>query len=254
MADVYALAAKATADTRAAQEKRYQELLAITEQVSGLYGEKYRAAEETRLEGQKKKDVASGISNLIASGLANTTRASNLATTWEETVGTPARQTLESFLADKQAEALQMKAGIIERKEDVYPDYNQIFQAAQAQAGIPSGSMGVSSDGTQGLNYTQASRAPTQTSVPSSVSATGGYVAAPKAYVPATTAVTGTPAQTTTAPAASNLSWATPYTSYMSGGTSTLFPATSPAVVTKKKNATYEDLMKEYEGLSGFYG
>lgn len=131
-------------EARAANLKRYDEMMGIYNQIAetysptGTFGAGYKA----ELEATKKRDVSSGIAQTIESGLYGTSIPSTIGTKWEETVGAPARLKLEDIRTERYASALGQKAGAIERREDTYPDYSQIaqllMQASQTTKAQPS--------------------------------------------------------------------------------------------------------------------
>lgn len=135
---------EATEEAQAANEERYQQALGISDQIvnmyspTGTYGQGYKAS----LERAKSQSVSSGLASLVQSGLGASGGAASLATAWEQGVGAEARLKLEDLLTEKQATALQNKIGLIQSKEDIYPDYSQLYQASAASASTPSRTTG----------------------------------------------------------------------------------------------------------------
>ena len=135
---------EATEEAQAANEERYQQAMGISDQIvnmyspTGSYGQGYNAS----LERAKSQSVSSGLASLVQSGLGATGGAASLATAWEQDVGAEARLKLEDLLIEKQAAALQNKISLIQSKEDIYPDYSQLYQAAAASASTPSRTTG----------------------------------------------------------------------------------------------------------------
>ena len=136
---------EATEEAQAANEARYQQAMGISDEIAGMYsqtgsfGQGYKAS----LERAKSQSVSSGLASLVQSGLGATGGAASLATAWEQGVGAEARLKLEDLITEKRATALQNKIGLIQSKEDIYPDYNQLYQASAASASAPSTSSGV---------------------------------------------------------------------------------------------------------------
>jgi len=200
-------------DAEAANEARYQQLLGIAQDLQGenqsyaiaaqqlaqqIQSENQSYATAARqlakkvsslaskvsegfladLERTKTRDVASGMQNLVSSGLSNTTRAAGVGAKWEEEVGVPARLKLEDLLVAQQIEAAKYQgsvlsdinqrntsaqqylggvlndiyqknaaaknflAGIVEGRTDEYPDYSAMMQAVSAASSIGGGSIG----------------------------------------------------------------------------------------------------------------
>ena len=136
---------EATEEAQAANEARYQQAMGISDEIAGMYsptgsfGQGYKAS----LERAKSQSVSSGLASLVQSGLGATGGAASLATAWEQGVGAEARLKLEDLITEKRATALQNKIALIQSKEDIYPDYGQLSQAAAASASAPRTSSGV---------------------------------------------------------------------------------------------------------------
>jgi hypothetical protein len=130
---------EATEEAQAANEERYQQAMGIANQIvnmyspTGSFGQGYKAS----LERAKSQSVSSGLASLVQSGLGASGGAASLATAWEQGVGAEARLKLEDLLTEKQATALQNKISLIQSKEDIYPDYSQLSQAAAASSSAP---------------------------------------------------------------------------------------------------------------------
>ena len=130
---------EATEEAQAANEERYQQAMGIANQIvsmyspTGLFGQGYKAS----LERAKSQSVSSGLASLVQSGRGASGGAASLATAWEQGVGAEARLKLEDLLTEKQATALQNKISLIQSKEDIYPDYSQLSQAAAASSSAP---------------------------------------------------------------------------------------------------------------------
>jgi hypothetical protein len=130
-------------EARAANLKRYDEMMGIYNQIAeqysptGTFGAGYKA----ELEATKKRDVASATSQSIESGLYGTSIPATAGAKWEQETGATARLKLEDIRTERYASALGQKAGAIERREDTYPDYSQIaqmlMQTSQGQTTAP---------------------------------------------------------------------------------------------------------------------
>ena len=83
---------------------------------------------------------------LVSSGLSSTTQAAGLGKKFEEEVGAPARLQAQDISSQRLSGAEAQKAGFIERREDVGPDYATIASLAQSigQAGGGGASRGAS--------------------------------------------------------------------------------------------------------------
>jgi len=140
-ANLQDLAQKATKEAREANEKRYQEALGLTDQMMALYGPDFQKGAEAELARAKRQSVDQGMNALIQSGLGATGGAASLATAWEQSVGSEARLKLEDLIAQNKAAALQAKINVIASKEDLYPDYAQIYNGAAGRAAAAGYSM-----------------------------------------------------------------------------------------------------------------
>jgi len=116
---------KQASQARKANLSRYDELMDIAEGLISQAGEggALREATEMQLKEAKKQAVGGGIQSAISSGLYGTTTTGGLETAFEKSVGMPTRLKLEDILQQRVTEAQKYKAGVIERREDVYPDY-----------------------------------------------------------------------------------------------------------------------------------
>lgn len=174
-----------------ANEQRYAEALSIYDEIITQYrpeGGFLRGA-EAGLEKQKGREVAGQTQSLVSSGLFGTSITAGLGSKWEAEVGQPARLKLEDIRMGRLAEALQSKAGLVERREDVGPDYASIAAlSAQAASGSRAGSY-------------QAPQYPTSTELPGF--AEWGGASSPFGGRTGTTSTptqrTGTPSYTQTA-------------------------------------------------------
>ena len=122
----------------AANEVRYQEAKAEYDKIIEQYlpGGAFGQGFEAQLERARTKSTAQGMQALVSSGLASTTEAATLGKRFEEEVGAPARQQMEDIRYERLASARAGKAGLIERREDIGPDYGMIAQlVAQASSG-----------------------------------------------------------------------------------------------------------------------
>ncbi len=123
-----------------ANEARYQEGLGKFGQVEDMYkpGGSWGAGMSAQIESQKGRDVASGMQNLVSSGMGNTTVAASLPQAWEQNVGSQARLNLADLQGERYASALGNTAGFIERRTDAAPDMGQYADlVAQSSMGQP---------------------------------------------------------------------------------------------------------------------
>jgi len=120
-------------EARKMNEQRYAEAQQLYGQVISQYepGGGFGAGYEAQLERTKQKTMAEQQQQLISSGLYGTSITAGLGQKFEEEVGQPARLKLEDLRKSKYAQALQAKAGLVERREDIGPDYSTIAQLAQ---------------------------------------------------------------------------------------------------------------------------
>lgn len=121
---------------KAATLQREQQILAIHDEIIRRYspGGEFGRAALGQLEKRKITDVGKETQQLISSGLYGTTTMGATGRRWEETVGAPERLRLEDIQMQRLSQAQLGKAGFIERREDIGPDYGMIAQLA-AQAG-----------------------------------------------------------------------------------------------------------------------
>ena len=122
-----------------ANQKRYEEALALYGDIVEQYkpGGAFGSGFEAQLERQKTKTVAGQTQQLVSSGLYGTSVTAGLGQKFEEEVGMPARLKLEDIRMGRYAEAVGQKAGLIERREDVGPDYGMIAQLSAQAASRP---------------------------------------------------------------------------------------------------------------------
>lgn len=144
---------QAQEDANAANERRYQQGMAIYDEIINRYspGGSFGEASLSQLMGQKKRDIGKETQSLISSGLYGTTTTTGLPTKWEAEVGAPSRLRLEDIQMERLSQAQLGKAGFIERREDVGPSYSDLINwSAQSQGpgqtGTYSGGGGSSSE------------------------------------------------------------------------------------------------------------
>jgi len=119
---------------RAANIKRYEQAMAIYDEIVQRYGPggTFMAGALEQLEREKIRDVGAGAQRLISGGLFGTERAGGLERGWEAEVGAPARLKLEDIRMERLSQAQLGKAGLIERREDIYPSAATLASLAQA--------------------------------------------------------------------------------------------------------------------------
>lgn len=108
-----------------ANESRYQQGLEIYDRIASTFAEggAFENAALAELDRTKSRDIASLQAGLAQAGLANTTRFATIAKKYEEDVGVPTRLGIRAAASDRLAGALGQKAGFIERREDIGPDF-----------------------------------------------------------------------------------------------------------------------------------
>ena len=118
---------------------RYQDILKLSDEIAGIYapGGAFGKGFEAQLDRVKKQTVASGMQQLVSSGLSNTTNAAGLGQQFEENVGAPSRLRLEDLRMDRYSNALGAKQGFMERRTDSGPDYGAIAQYANQVGQAP---------------------------------------------------------------------------------------------------------------------
>jgi len=121
---------------RLSNEQRYAQALELYDEIISQYQPEggFLTGAKAELEREKGREVAGQTQGLVSSGLFGTSLTAGLGQKWEVERGQPARLKLEDVRMGRLAEALQAKAGVIERREDVGPDYATIAQLS-AQAG-----------------------------------------------------------------------------------------------------------------------
>ena len=115
---------------KTANLERYNQALAIYDEIINKYqpGGSFGQSYLSQLETQKTTDVGKGISDMISSGLYGTEGLAGLGTQWESQVGAPSRLKLEDLMMERLSNAQMGKADVIQNREDVYPDLNQLAQ------------------------------------------------------------------------------------------------------------------------------
>ena len=117
----------------AANELRYQQGLDLFDRIiAQSEGGGFMAATEAGLERGQTKAVSQGMQSLVSSGLSSTTQAAGLGKKYEEEVGAPARLQAADVEQQRLTQALTGKAGFIERREDIGPDFATIAGLAQS--------------------------------------------------------------------------------------------------------------------------
>lgn len=134
--DILAKFQEAQQRANEANLERYRQGLSLYDQIIGQYspGGTFGQGVEAQLGRSRTKALAQGTQALVSAGLAGTTKAATLGRQFEEEVAVPARLRMEDIRQERLAEARRGKAGFMERREDVGPDYRTIAGLAQ-QAG-----------------------------------------------------------------------------------------------------------------------
>jgi len=118
----------------AANEQRFQQGLDIFDRIIKQQetGDVSEQATEAAIGRARTKSVAQGTQALVSSGLASTTQAAGLGKKFEEEVGVPARLQAADIRQQRLSGALRDKAGFIERREDIGPDFGTIAGLAKS--------------------------------------------------------------------------------------------------------------------------
>ena len=117
-----------------ANEQRFQQGLDIFDRIIKQQeaGGTLEKATEAAIGRGRTKSVAQGMQALVSSGLASTTQAAGLGKKFEEEVGVPARLQAADISQQRLTQALTGKAGFIERREDIGPDFATIAGLAKS--------------------------------------------------------------------------------------------------------------------------
>lgn len=110
--------------------QRYEQAMKIYEDIISRTapGGAFEKAGLAQIETAKTRGVGKEMQQLISGGMYGTTTAAGVGRGWEADVGAPARLRLEDIMEQRRTTAQLGKAGFIERREDVYPDYNALLQ------------------------------------------------------------------------------------------------------------------------------
>ncbi|KKL93955.1 hypothetical protein LCGC14_1869520 [marine sediment metagenome] len=126
-------------EAKTANLERYAEAKNIYEENVAQYapGGGFGAGYEAQLTQAKRGDVGTQMQHQISSGLYGVQTTGALGQQWESKVGAPARLQLEDLRRERYTGAQKDLAGVIERREDEYPDFSLIAnlyeRAAAAQ-------------------------------------------------------------------------------------------------------------------------
>jgi hypothetical protein len=126
-------------EAKKANIERYAEAKNLYDEVIRMFqpGGSFDIGMESQLGRSRQKAIAQGTQALVSSGLYGTTQQAGLGKKFEEEVGLPARERMESYRAGQLAKATEAKAGVIERREDEYPDYRTIAGLTQQATAAP---------------------------------------------------------------------------------------------------------------------
>lgn len=130
---------KEYASAKGANLKRYGEAKGIYDQVIGLFkpGGAFDIGTEADIDRARTKSVAQGAQALVDTGLYPTTQTAGLTKKFEEEAALPHRGRQTQYRVGQQAEAMRGKAGVIERREDPYPDMDLIAQLVAQASSAP---------------------------------------------------------------------------------------------------------------------
>lgn len=117
-------------EATAANLKRYNQALAIHDEIISRYqpGGAFEKSTLQQLGEEKTRYIGKGTQDLISSGLFGTTVKAGLPGRFEKEVGAPTRLKLEDIQMQRLSGAQLDKAGLIERREDAYPDIGLMTQ------------------------------------------------------------------------------------------------------------------------------
>ena len=118
------------ASAKRANLQRYAQMMDIYNKIIARVqpGGTFEKAGLGEIEKAKTKGVGQETQQMISSGMYGTTTAAGIGRGWEADVGAPARLRLEDIMEQRLTTAQLGKAGAIERREDVYPDYSSLLQ------------------------------------------------------------------------------------------------------------------------------
>lgn len=133
------------ADAKAANIDRYVEAKNLYEENLAQFapGGGFGAGYEAQIQQAKKTAVGEGMQHQISAGLYGVQSTGALGQQFESKVGMPARLQLEDLRRTKYGDALKDLAGVIERREDEYPDARLIADLYLQAAGSDPGGMRV---------------------------------------------------------------------------------------------------------------
>lgn len=118
------------ASANRANIQRYSQMMDIYNQVIARTqpGGAFEKRGLAQIETAKTKGVGQETQSLISGGMFGTTTAAGVGRKWEAEVGAPARLRLEDVMEQRRTTAQLAKAGAIERREDIGPDYSSLLQ------------------------------------------------------------------------------------------------------------------------------
>jgi len=118
------------ASAKQANLQRYAQMMDIYNRIIKRVGPggAFEKAGLGEIERARTKGVGKETQQMISSGMYGTTTAAGIERGWEADVGAPARLRLEDIMEQRLTTAQLGKAGAIERREDVYPDYSSLLQ------------------------------------------------------------------------------------------------------------------------------
>ena len=134
---------KATDAANAANEVRYSQGLGLWDQIVQQYapGGSFGQGAMASYQQGKNQSLASSAQGLVSSGLYNSSTTAGLGARYEQNVGSTFRANLADQQAQAETQALQGKAGFIERRTDKAPDAS-LFANLQKGASNTAGSQG----------------------------------------------------------------------------------------------------------------
>ena len=123
-------------EAKTANLKRYDEGMSIYDEIINRYrpGGTFGQAALQQLESQKQQYIGKGTQNLVSSGLFGSTVRSSLPGVFEKEIGAPYRLKLEDLMMERLSQAQLGKSQFMERREDTYPDLNQMAELTSRAA------------------------------------------------------------------------------------------------------------------------
>ena len=120
-------------EAKTANEKRYGEILGVYGDIEKMYGPEgsYGAGAMAQYDREKFKSIENSKQDLVSRGLGGSTLETGLGKQYEEEVGNPFRLQLADMKMRGLDRAMTGKAGVMERREDTYPEMSLYLKLMQ---------------------------------------------------------------------------------------------------------------------------